>query len=375
MTLPVPIDTPRALVDLAEAGVAVWLDDLSRPLVRQGGLADLVRTRGVIGVTSNPSIFATSVAGTDAYTPQLAQLANAGRDAEAAVRTLTTDDVRDACDVLAEVYASTDGVDGRVSIEVDPRLAHDTEATVAQARELWDTVDRPNLFIKIPATVEGLPAITRTLAAGISVNVTLIFSLERYREVIEAHLDGLAQAKAAGHDLSRLASVASFFVSRVDTAVDGRLEEIGGDAAEALLGTAAIANARLAYRLWEQYQDDPRWTELAAAGALTQRPLWASTSVKNPAYPDTRYVDELVAPHTVNTMPGSTLEQVGDHGQVTGDTARAFDDADRVMASLADVGVDMAEVTDELEAQGVQKFIDSWQDLLGTVDEALKAHR
>lgn len=372
MTLPVPTEIPRPLVHLADAGVAIWLDDLSRPLVRDGGLADLVRTRGVIGVTSNPSIFAKAVDGTDAYGPQLAELARQDVDVEEAVFRLTTDDVRDACDVLAEVYEATDGSDGRVSIEVDPRLARDTQGTIAAARRLWATVDRPNLFIKIPATVEGLPAITTALAEGISVNVTLIFSLDRYAQVLEAHLAGLEQARAAGLDLSRLASVASFFVSRVDTAVDARLEKIGDDHAVALRGTAAIANARLAYRLWEQTQASERWAALADAGARTQRPLWASTSTKDPAYRDTRYVEELVAPHTVNTMPASTLGATADHGLIRPDAIHAYPGAERVMAELAGAGVDLAAVTDQLEVEGVQKFTDAWEDLLGTVRGAME---
>lgn len=369
--LPVPTEIPRPLVHLADAGVAIWLDDLSRPLVHDGGLADLVRTRGVIGVTSNPSIFAKALDGTDAYGPQLAELAREGLDVEEAVFRLTTDDVRDACDVLAEVYEATDGLDGRVSIEVDPRLARDTQATIAAARRLWATVDRPNLFIKIPATVEGLPAISAALAEGISVNVTLIFSLERYAQVLDAHLAGLERAREAGIDLSRLASVASFFVSRVDTAVDAQLEKIGDDPAMTLRGSAAIANARLAYRLWERNQATERFTTLAAAGARTQRPLWASTSTKDPAYRDTRYVEELVAPHTVNTMPGSTLAATADHGLVRPDAIHAYSDAERVMAELAGVGVNLAAVTDQLEVEGVQKFTDAWETLLGTVRGAL----
>lgn len=373
MTLPLTTEIPRPLVHLAEAGVAIWLDDLSRPLVHDGGLADLVRTRGVIGVTSNPSIFAKAVDGTDAYDPQLTRLAGEGVDVEEAVFRLTTDDVRDACDVLAEVFEATDGLDGRVSIEVDPRLARDTQGTVAAARRLWATVDRPNLFIKIPATLEGLPAITTALAEGISVNVTLIFSLERYQQVIDAHLSGLEQARAAGIDLSRLASVASFFVSRVDTAVDARLEKIGDDPAVALRGTAAIANARLAYRLWERTAASERWAGLAAAGASPQRPLWASTSTKDPTYRDTRYVEELVATHTVNTMPGSTLTATADHGLIRPDAIRAYPDAERVMAELAGVGVDLTAVTDQLEVEGVQKFTDAWEDLLGTVRSAMES--
>jgi transaldolase len=372
MALPVPADIPRPLTDLAAAGVSVWLDDLSRPLVHDGGLAALVRNRGVVGVTSNPSIFAKSVEGSAAYSPQLAGLARDGVDVEEAVFRVTTDDVRDACDVLADVHAASAGVDGRVSIEVDPRLARDTDGTIAAARRLWATVDRPNLFIKIPATIEGLPAITAALAEGISVNVTLIFSLQRYRQVMDAHLEGLERARAAGLDLSRLASVASFFVSRVDTAVDDRLSTIGGGRATGLLGAAAIANARLAYQAWEQVTAGARWQSLASAGARPQRPLWASTGTKNPAYSDTRYVDQLVADQTVNTMPGATLEAVADHGAVHGETIRHYADAEATMAALSEIGVDLTQVTDQLEVEGVQKFAEAWDGLLATVSSALK---
>ena len=305
------------LDDLSRRGVSVWLDDLSRQRLVTGSLADLVAHDHVAGVTTNPTIFAKAIAGSDdAYAGQLHDLWARGTSVEEALRALTTHDVRWACDVLRPVYDATDGVDGRASIEVDPRLAHDTEATIAEARALWWRVDRPNLFIKIPAARQGLPAIAACLAEGISINVTLIFSLARYDAVIDAFLDGLERARQAGRDLSPIASVASFFVSRVDTEVDARLDKIGTAAAARLRGRAAIANARLAYWHYERMLASPRWVALAAAGARPQRPLWASTSVKDPAYPDTRYVTDLVAPGVVNTMPEATLRAVADHGRI-----------------------------------------------------------
>lgn len=364
--------TPGPVTRLQEAGVAIWLDDLSRELLRRGELSRLVAERGVVGITTNPTIFAAALSEGDAYDEQLAELARDDAPLEDAVLRITTDDVREACDLLAPVHAATDGQDGRVSIEVDPRLARDTESTLETARLLWSTVDRPNLFIKIPATVEGLPAITAAVAEGISVNVTLIFSLERYRAVVEAYLAGLEQAREAGRDLSPIASVASFFVSRVDTAVDSLLDEIGTPEAAALRGTVAIANARLAYEEHQQVLTSPRWQALAAAGAHPQRPLWASTGVKDPAYPDTLYVEELVAPGVVNTMPGPTLEALADHGEVPGDTVSGTGDAARrTVERLAAVGVDLDEVTDRLEAEGVEKFEKSWTELLQTVREGL----
>ncbi len=360
-----------ALRELADAGVAVWLDDLSRELLRGGGLAELA-ARGVVGVTSNPTIFATALSHGDAYRDQLAQLAADGAAVEEAVLRITTDDVRDACDVLRPAYDRSGGVDGRVSIEVDPRLAHDTEGTVTSARTLWSEIERPNLFIKIPATPEGLPAITRALAEGISVNVTLIFSLDRYRAVLDAFMSGLEQAKAAGLDLAPIASVASFFVSRVDTAVDARLDELGNPEAGALRGTAGIANARLAYGVFQEASAGARWQELAAAGARPQRPLWASTGVKDPAYRDTMYVEELVAPDVVNTMPGKTLEAVVDHGRIRPDTVTgALADAAETIARLDGLGISLDEVTARLETEGVQKFVTAWTELLGSVQQGL----
>ncbi|AAZ56036.1 transaldolase [Thermobifida fusca] len=363
------------LQQLSDAGVAVWLDDISRQRLRSGNLAELIAQRNVVGVTSNPTIFAKALAEGDAYDGQLRDLAVRGVSVEEAVRLITAYDIRWAADVLRPVYEATDGVDGRVSLEVDPRLARDTERTVAEARALWWLVDRPNLMIKIPATVEGLPAITAALAEGISVNVTLIFSLERYRAVMDAFLAGLEQAQQAGRDLSTIHSVASFFVSRVDTEVDKRLSKIATEEAVALRGKTALANARLAYAAYEEVFSSARWTALAQAGARPQRPLWASTGVKDPELPDTLYVTELVAPGTVNTMPQATLDAVADHGTITGDTVRGHYDAARAhLDAVESVGVSMSDVVETLEDEGVDKFVKSWEELLDRVAQQLAAH-
>jgi transaldolase len=360
------------LADLSAAGVAVWLDDLSRERLRTGNLQHLIDDKHVVGVTTNPTIFQKAISSGDAYDEQTAELALRGVDVGEAVRTLTTYDVRWACDVLRPVYDRTGGVDGRVSIEVDPRLAHDSARTVAEAKALWWLVDRPNMFIKIPATQEGLPAITETLAAGISVNVTLIFSLQRYDGVMDAFLAGLEQARANGHDITTIGSVASFFVSRNDTETDKRLDKIGSEEAKALRGTAAIANARLAYQHYEDVFAGDRWKALADAGAKPQRPLWASTGVKDPAYDDTRYVVELVAPGVVNTMPEATLDAVADHGVIRGDTIRPYyDEARQVLERLAAIGVDYDDVVQTLEDEGVKKFEDAWSALTEQITSAL----
>ncbi|GCD19655.1 transaldolase [Cellulomonas algicola] len=365
-----PSSTPVAR--LTEAGVAIWLDDLSRERLRTGDLADLVEDLGVVGVTTNPTIFASALSKGDAYDEQLRELAAEGVDLDEAVFRITTDDVRAAADVLRPVYDRTAGVDGRVSIEVDPRLARDTEGTIASAKALWSTVDRPNVFIKIPATVEGLPAITAVLAEGISVNVTLIFSLDRYRAVLDAFLAGLEQARENGHDLAPIASVASFFVSRVDAAIDPTLDELGTPEAAELRGKAALANARLAYGVYEEVAGGERWQSLAAAGAHPQRPLWASTGVKDTAYPDTLYVDELVVAGVVNTMPEATLRAVADHGGDAHDTVTGTGAASaEVIDRLAELGVDLDEVTVQLEEEGVSKFEASWEQLLSTVRTGL----
>jgi transaldolase len=367
-------NTPTAA--LSKAGVSIWLDDLSRERIASGGLERLIAERDVVGVTTNPTIFAGALAKGDAYRDQVAALAADGADVDRAVFEITTDDVRDAADHFRPIYDRTDGYDGRVSIEVSPDLANDTDATIAEAHRLWETVDRPNVMIKIPATRAGLPAITAAIAAGISVNVTLIFSLDRYRDVIDAYLTGLEQAKDAGLDLSTIHSVASFFVSRVDTEVDKRLEAIGSPEAIALKSRAGIANARLAYELYLQQFAAPRAIALVDAGANRQRPLWASTGVKDPALPDTLYVTELVAHGVVNTMPEKTLEATFDHGVIEGDTVTgAFAEGGRVLDALAGVGVDYDDVTELLEREGVEKFVVSWNELLDTVRGALEAAR
>jgi transaldolase len=360
------------LKELSAVGVSIWLDDLNRPLITGGGLQELIDTSCVVGVTTNPSIFAAALSGGDAYDDQIKGLAAEGKTVDEAVFALTTQDVRDACDIMAPVYRATQGQDGRVSIEVDPRLAHETAETVEQAKELHAAVDRPNVYIKIPATVEGLPAISQTLTEGISVNVTLIFSLDRYRGVMNAFLTGLEQARQGGKDLSQIHSVASFFVSRVDTEFDTRLDALGAPEAAALKGKAGVANARLAYQAYEEVFSTPRWANLAAEGAHKQRPLWASTGVKDPAYKDTMYVVELAAPNTVNTMPTKTMLAVADHGEIAGDQVTChYDDARNVLDALERLGVSYADVVAVLEREGVDKFERSWTDLLSGVQTEL----
>lgn len=358
---------------LADAGVSIWLDDLSRERIETGNLADLVRERSVVGVTTNPTIFAAAIANGERYDAQVRQLVAGGVGVDEVIFALTTDDVRNACDVLAPV-AAAHPADGRVSIEVEPTLANDTDATIASAQALWAAVDRPNALIKIPATLEGLPAITAAIGAGISVNVTLIFSVERYRAVMDAYLAGLEQAREAGIDLGTIQSVASFFVSRVDTEIDARLEKIGSDEALALRGQAAVANARLAYAAFEEVIASDRWQALAAAGAHPQRPLWASTGVKNPAYSDTLYVTDLVVADTVNTMPEKTLDAFADHGDVDGDqvTGRGAE-AQALFDRLSAVGVDLDDVFVVLETEGVDKFKASWTELVATVEAQMAA--
>jgi len=360
-----------ALAQLTAAGVSVWLDDISRERLSTGNLEMLMRDLHVRGVTSNPTIFAKAISSGTAYQGQIADLAVRGVSVDEAARSITTYDIRWACDVLRPVYDQTEGLDGRVSIEVDPRLARDTAKTIAEARALWWLVDRPNLFIKIPATAEGLPAITQCLSEGISVNVTLIFSLQRYEEVIDAFMAGL---ESASGDITQLASVASFFVSRVDTEVDDRLDKLGTPEAAALRGTAALANARLAYELFEKKFATPRWSALSARGARVQRPLWASTSVKDPSFADTMYVVELVAPDTVNTMPESTMHATQAHGTIRGDTIHGtYDASRRVIQQLEALGISYDDVVTVLENEGVQKFEASWNELLGTIKAEMAA--
>ncbi|MER6354076.1 transaldolase [Streptomyces sp. NPDC001634] len=362
-----------ALKRLSEEGVAIWLDDLSRKRITSGNLAELIDQQHVVGVTTNPTIFQKAISSGDGYEQQLADLAARKVTVDEAVRMITTADVRDAADILRPVFDATQGQDGRVSIEVDPRLAHNTRATVAEAKQLAWLVDRPNTLIKIPATRAGLPAITETIANGISVNVTLIFSLERYREVMDAYMTGLEKAKERGLDLSKIHSVASFFVSRVDTEIDKRLDALGTPEAKALRGKAAIANARLAYEAYEEVFGSDRWAALDKAQANKQRPLWASTGVKDPAYKDTLYVDELVAPNTVNTMPEATLLATEDHGEITGNTiAGTYEQARADLDAAEKLGISYNDVVQLLEDEGVEKFEASWNDLLKSTEAVIE---
>jgi transaldolase len=365
-----------ALADLSAQGVSIWLDDISRDRLQTGNLQDLVDHKHVVGVTSNPTIFQKALEKGHAYDEQVRDLAVRGVSLEEAVRLLTTYDIRWGCDLMRPVYDRTDGLDGRVSIEVDPRIAQETEKTTAEAKALWWLVDRPNVLIKIPATEAGLPSITAATAAGVSVNVTLIFGLERYEGVMDAYLTGLEQAHAAGIDLSTIRSVASFFVSRVDTEIDKRLDKIGTDEAQALRGKAGIANAQLAYERYEKVFGSDRWAALEALGANKQRPLWASTGVKDPSYDDTMYVVQLVAPNTVNTMPEATLHAVEDHGVIGGDAVTGnYAAAQKVLDDLAKIGIDYHDVVELLEVEGVQKFEDAWKQLLEGMQGQLDAAR
>ncbi|MGW9412643.1 transaldolase [Arthrobacter cupressi] len=361
---------------LSDVGVSIWLDDLSRERLSSGSLRKLIEEKNVVGVTTNPSIFHAAITSGSDYDAKIAEEAAKGASVEETIFEITTTDVADACDLFAPVAAATKGVDGRVSIEVDPRLAWDTEGTIAEAKHLYKKVAKDNVHIKIPATVEGLAAITAVLGEGISVNVTLIFSLERYRAVINAFQSGLELAKENGHDLSKIHSVASFFVSRVDTEIDKRLGAIGTEEAKALKGKAGVANARLAFQVYEELFATERWAVLAEAGALPQRPLWASTGVKDPAYPDTLYVTELAAAGVVNTMPEKTLEATFDHGVVTGDTiAGSYEEANGVLNALENLGVSYNDVVALLESEGLDKFVASWKELLGDVEGALASAR
>ncbi len=363
---------------LADAGVSIWLDDLSRERLETGNLADLVRTSFVVGVTTNPAIFQAALAKGERYDAQVRELAAAGADVDAATQTITTDDVREACKVMRPIFDATDGVDGRVSIEVSPGFAHHTDETVAEAAELWRIVGEPNALIKIPGTPQGWPAITETIGAGISVNVTLIFGLEQYRSVMEAYVAGLEKALDNGHDLAGIHSVASFFVSRVDSEIDKRLAATtsGPGTGPGLRGKAGVANARLAFQMYEDFFSGARWERLEAEGARKQRPLWASTGVKDPDYDDTMYVVDLVVEDTVNTMPEKTLDAVADHGEVSGDRVRPFyDDAAAHMQALADAGIDYDDVIDVLIKEGVDKFVVAWDELQTTLAASLEAAR
>ncbi len=361
---------PR-LAELSAHGVSVWLDDLSRDRINSGGLARLIEERSVVGITTNPTIFGAAISGSEIYDDQVSDLSRRGIGIDEALRLITGYDVRAACDVFAPV-AQRSGRDGRVSYEVDPRLAFDCEATAAEATSLWWLVDRPNLFIKIPATEAGLPAITSSIAQGISVNVTLIFSIERYKLVMDAYLSGLEQRLEADDftGFEGLESVASFFVSRVDTEIDKRLDETGADAD--LHGKAGVANAVLAYQAYEEVLASDRWKALAAKGANVQRPLWASTGTKNKAYPDTLYVSELVAPDTVNTMPEATLQAYADHGEIGTPVTEQYESAATTMEQLRAAGIDMDDVFQTLEREGVDKFKASWDELMTSVSDELK---
>ncbi len=366
-------NTENATAQLSAVGVSIWLDDLSRELITGGSLQKLIDEKNVVGVTTNPTIFASALAKGELYDEQVRELAAQGVTTDRAVFEITTDDVADASKIFRPIYDATKGFDGRVSIEVEPGLAHDTEGTVSAAKALWAKVDQPNAMIKIPATKAGLPAITEVIGNGISVNVTLIFGIERYLEVVDAYLSGLEKAKAAGHELSTIHSVASFFVSRVDTEIDKRLDAVGSDEAKAFKSKAGIANARLAYEAFEKAFAEPRATALLEAGANKQRPLWASTGVKSPDLPDTLYVTELAVAETVNTMPGKTLDATSDHGVIEGDQVTTnYADAHAVIDALPGFGISLTEVTELLEKEGVEKFIVSWNELLDTVTTALE---
>ena len=366
----------NALQQLADTGVAVWLDDLSRARIQSGELARMVEHGGVVGITTNPTIFAKAIGSGSGYEAQVRDLALRGTAVGETVRLLTAWDVRAACDVLQPTATRTGGRDGRVSIEVDPRVAQDAARTAAEARGLWWLVDRPNLFIKIPATLAGLPAIAETLAGGISVNVTLIFSVERYRAVLDAFLSGLEQRLAGGGSLEGLESVASFFVSRIDVEVDRRLDAMtrdGGAEAARLRGKAATANAQLAYEAYEETLASPRWQALQAKGGRMQRLLWASTGVKDKAYDDTRYVVDLAAPDTVNTMPAATLAAVAGHGQPRGNAiAGTYEAARGVFRDLERTGIDFGDVVNGLEEQGLASFAKSWDQLIASVTGQLE---
>lgn len=370
------------LAKLADYGQSFWLDDLSRVLVREGELARRVREEGLRGITSNPAIFAKAIAGSDAYEEQVGEAARAGRSTAEVYELLTTTDVREACDVLMPVYEESGGADGFVSLEVSPHLAHDTEGSIAEGHRLARTVGRPNLMIKIPATGEGLGAIEQLLADGINVNITLLFSVERYRAVTEAWMRGLERRRQAGQPLDHVASVASFFISRIDTLVDRLLSHrIRPDGSSPfrphpgeLRGRIAIASAKVAYASWRRLRTGERFRALEAAGASPQRLLWASTSTKNPAYEETVYVDSLIGPGTVNTMPLDTAAAFATGGRLTKSLVRAVPEARRQLKELRDLGIDLRRVAWQLEHEGVQKFIEPYDELMSVIDEARSRH-
>ena len=365
--------------ELTSLGQSLWYDNMQRRLLENGELAGLISRGDIRGITSNPTLFNNAISKSQDYDSALTPLAISGWSAEQIFWQLAADDIRAACDLFMPLYNETHGGDGFVSIEVDPRLAHDTEDTVAQAKYLWKTLNRPNLMVKIPATKEGIPAIRQSIAAGVNINITLIFSLQRYQEVMDAYLSGLEDRLKAGGKIDTMASVASFFVSRVDTKVDERLQEIirqGGEqtaAAQSLLGKAAIANAKLAYEMFRQVFGSERFTKLQAAKAKTQRPLWASTGTKNPAYPDTLYVDNLIGPDTVNTVPPKTLDAFRDHGKAIVTIMDDIDECRRQIAGLEKLGISLEVVSAELEAEGVKSFANSFTELFQTIEQRSKA--
>lgn len=353
-------------------GTSIWLDDLSRERLMEApnatSLSFLIKNEFVTGVTTNPIIFSQAISKSDLYAIEIADLAVSGLDIESIITKLTTDDVRNACDLFTDTFHKSNGIDGRVSIEVDPRLARDTENTIAQGKSLWNLVNRPNLLIKVPATVEGLPAITALIADGISVNVTIIFSVERYKAVLNAFMEGLELRLSNGKPITEIHSVASFFISRVDSEVDNQLKSQSSPIATALLGKAAIANARLAYKEFLNVKASDRWKTLKNNGAHIQRPLWASTGVKDKTYEDTRYVTELTGPDTVNTMPQGTLDAVKDHGVTRGDALTSgFESAEKDLEALNATGISMEEVAVKLEREGIDKFVAPWIELIESV--------
>ena len=369
-------DSPSPTAALTAEGVSIWLDDLSRERIISGALSALISDRNVVGITTNPTIFATALAQGHAYDAQMAALAMAGSTVAEAIFEVTTHDVAAAADILRPIYDSTGGRDGWVSIEVSPNAAHDATASVDEAKRLRAKIDRPNTFIKIPATVEGLHAITTAIASGISINVTLIFSLDRYRGVIDAYISGLEQASTAGIDLAGIRSVASFFVSRVDAEIDKRLGVVGTTEALSLTGSAGVANARLAYEIFEHEFATERARHMIALGATVQRPLWASTGVKDPALLDTTYVVELVAPNVVNTMPETTLQATHDHGVIRGNTVTGtYEEARSILQAIASQGVSYDDATLTLEKEGIARFVASYDQLAKTVEKALNSAR
>lgn len=363
-----------SLSKLSDAGVSIWLDDLSRERLTPGGkakhLSELISASHVVGVTTNPAIFSSAISSSPLYKEDILRFREAGLDTEEIIAELTCSDVKNACEIFRRTYEVSEGVDGRVSIEVDPRFARDTDSTIKQARYLWEKVNMPNLLIKVPATREGLPAIRQLISEGISVNVTIIFSVARYKEVLAAFISGITDRVSSGLPVSGIHSVASFFVSRVDTEIDPQLKELQ---LESLLGKSAIANARLAYQHFSEVYESLEWKNLATSGASIQRPLWASTGVKDPNYDPAMYVNELVARHTVNTMPEATLEAAANSQNFKGDSITGkYLDSEMIMSELEKNGIEMEKVADKLEEEGIEKFIKPWLNLISVVEKVTR---